>query len=36
MSPMSSESPWFRWLVLGGIGLGMAAIVIGFLRATFP
>jgi len=33
---MGNNPRWFRWLTLFGICLGIAAIVIGFLKATLP
>jgi hypothetical protein len=36
MASTKPEPLWFRWLVLFGICLGIAIIVVIFLKATFP
>lgn len=36
MNGTRTEPRWFRWLVLAAIGLGVALIVVNFLRASRP
>jgi hypothetical protein len=36
MGKSRAEPKWFRWLVLGGICLGIALIVVGLLKVTYP
>jgi hypothetical protein len=36
MATVKEEPKWFRWLVLLGICLGIALIIVNFLRVQFP